>query len=234
MADLIARELAANPRLVLGLATGRTMEGVYRELACRHTKEKLDFSRCKTFNLDEYVGLRPEDPQSYHFFMQERLFGRVNVNLRHTHLPDGMSRDLEAECVAYEKRIKDAGGIDLQILGIGRNGHLGFNEPHSDFDSRTHVQSLSLATRRQNAPLFPDPDAMPRRAITMGVGTILEARQCLLLATGREKADIVARAFQGPVTNSITASVAQRHPRFTVILDAAAASKLNSTAAAAA
>jgi len=233
-ADIIARELRANPRLVLGLATGRTMEGVYRELVRLHAKEKLDFSRCKTFNLDEYVGLPSGDSQSYHFFMKERLFSRVNINLRSMHLPDGMSPDLDAECAAYEKKIKDAGGIDLQILGIGQNGHLGFNEPHSDFAARTHVQTLSLATRTQNAPLFPDPDAMPRRAITMGVGTIMEARQCLLLATGREKAGMVARAFQGPVTNSIPASVAQRHPRFTVILDADAAAEINSPAAAAA
>lgn len=237
-AELIARELAANPRLVLGLATGRTMEGVYRALVHLHNSQRLDFSRCRTFNLDEYVGLPPEDPQSYHFFMKERLFNRVNINPRHAHLPDGMSRDLAMECAAYEKKITDAGGIDLQILGIGMNGHLGFNEPHSDFDSRTHVQSLSLATRMQNAPLFPDPDAMPRRAVTMGVGTIMEAHQCLLLATGRDKADIVARAFQGPVANSITASVTQTHPRFTVILDAEAATKLdltvlNSTGAAA-
>jgi glucosamine-6-phosphate deaminase len=233
-ADFIAHELAANPGLVLGLATGRTMEGVYRELVRLHVKHGLGFSRCRTFNLDEYVGLGPDNRQSYQYFMRERLFSRVNINPRHTHLPDGLSSDLEAECFAYEKKIKGSGGIDLQILGIGLNGHLGFNEPHSDFHSRTHVQTLSLATRIQNAPLFPNPDEMPRRAITMGVGTILEARQCLLLATGREKAEIVARAFQGPVTNSVTASVAQKHPRFTVILDADAASKLNSNAAAAA
>jgi glucosamine-6-phosphate deaminase len=225
-AVIVARELRAKPGLVLGLATGCTMEAVYNHLVKLHVEEGLDFSRCKTFNLDEYVGLGEYHPHSYHFFMKERLFERVNINLRNTHVPDGLAPDLKAECAAYEKEIDASGGVDLQLLGIGLNGHLGFNEPHSDFNSRTRVQMLTPATRLQNAPLFSSRDEMPRRAMTMGVGTILEARQCVLLATGKAKAEIVAQAFEGPLTTAITASAAQLHPRFTVILDAAAASRL--------
>ena len=199
-AQLIARELKARPQLVLGLATGRTMEKVYDHLSCLHRDEHLDFSLCRTFNLDEYVGLAANDPCSYHYFMRQRFFDGVNIDLRNTHLPDGMADDLVAECVRYEARIVACGGIDLQVLGIGLNGHLGFNEPLSAFRSRTRVQNLSRVTRAQNAPLFPSPGQVPRHAITMGVGTILEARHCLLLATGEEKADVVAKAIEGPMT----------------------------------
>jgi glucosamine-6-phosphate deaminase len=202
------------------------MEPVYDELARKHRKEGLDFSRCRTFNLDEYVGLRANDPSSYHFYMRERLFDRVNIDPRNTHLPDGTAKDLGAECKRYERLIADAGGIDLQLLGIGLNGHLGFNEPLSALRSRTRVELLSPETRAQNAPLFPKPTPVPRQAITMGVGTILEARRCLLLATGREKAEIVARAVEGPMTARIIASALQLHPYCTVILDAAAAGSL--------
>ena len=225
-ADFIAAELRAKPALVLGLATGCTMEAVYDQLVRLHVEQGLDFSQCKTFNLDEYVGLGADDPYSYRYFMQQRLFGKVNINVRNTHLPNGLAHDLKAECAAYEKKIGESGGIDLQILGIGLNGHMGFNEPRSDFNSRTRVELLTPMTRKQNAPLFPSPDEMPRRAMTMGVGTILEARHCLLLATGKAKAEIVAKAFEGPLTTTVTASASQLHHRFTVILDAPAASQL--------
>jgi glucosamine-6-phosphate deaminase len=225
-ADLIARALSAKPGLVLGLATGCTMESVYDRLVQQHQEEGLDFSRCRTFNLDEYVGLAAEDPCSYHYFMWQRFFDAVNIDLRNTHLPDGMAEDLEAECANYEKLIAANGGIDLQVLGIGLNGHLGFNEPLSAFQSRTRVQTLSRVTRSQNAPLFPKPRQVPRRAITMGVGTILEAQNCLLLATGVEKADIVARAIEGPLTAMITATALQLHPACTIVLDEAAAGSL--------
>jgi glucosamine-6-phosphate deaminase len=158
--------------------------------------------------------------------MRQRFFDRVNIDQRRTHLPDGMAEDLEAECINYEKLIVTSGGIDLQVLGIGLNGHLGFNEPLSAFRSRTRVQTLSRVTRTQNAPLFPSPNDVPRRAITMGVGTILEARRCVLLATGIEKADIVARAFEGPMTAMITATALQLHATCTIVLDEAAASRL--------
>ncbi|RME95449.1 MAG: glucosamine-6-phosphate deaminase [Verrucomicrobia bacterium] len=226
VARIIADELRANPHLVLGLATGRTMERVYRLLVEMHVRDGLDFSLCRTFNLDEYVGLEPDHPQSYRHYMNERLFKHVNIDLRNTHLPNGMAPDLDAECAAYEALIERAGGIDLQLLGIGRAGHIGFNEPLSALMSRTRVKALSPATIEQNAPLFPDPAQMPRRAITMGVGTILEARRCVLLATGGEKADIIARAVEGPITSMISATALQLHRRCVVVVDEAAAARL--------
>ena len=195
-ARIIARLLREKPNAVIGLATGSTPLLLYRELIAM----KLDWRKVTTFNLDEYVGLAANDPCSYHYFMRQRFFDGVNIDLRNTHLPDGMADDLVAECVRYEARIVACGGIDLQVLGIGLNGHLGFNEPLSAFRSRTRVQNLSRVTRAQNAPLFPSPGQVPRHAITMGVGTILEARHCLLLATGEEKADVVAKAIEGPMT----------------------------------
>jgi glucosamine-6-phosphate deaminase len=226
VADFIARALSAKPDLVLGLATGCTMESVYDRLVEKHRDEGLDFSRCHTFNLDEYVGLAADNPGSYHYYMRRRFFDAVNIDQRNTHLPDGMAKDLEAECANYERLIAANGGIDLQVLGIGLNGHLGFNEPLSAFRSRTRLQTLSRMTRAQNAPLFPSLNRVPHCAITMGVGTILEARHCLLLATGVEKAEIVAGAIEGPLTAMITATALQLHPSCTIVLDEDAASRL--------
>jgi glucosamine-6-phosphate deaminase len=223
---VIARELRANPHLVLGLATGKTMECVYRHLVRLHREEKLDFSLCSTFNLDEYVGLFPSDPNSYRHYMHQHLFRQVNIDPRNTHLPNGMADDLEAECRRYEASIHRFGGIDLQLLGIGQAGHIGFNEPLSALRSRTRVKALTPATRDQNAPSFGGQDNVPRRAITMGVGTIIEARRCLLLATGEAKAAVLARAVEGPITSMISASALQLHPRCTVVVDEAAASQL--------
>jgi glucosamine-6-phosphate deaminase len=226
IARLIARELRANPHLVLGLATGRTMESVYEILVRMHRDEQLDFSLCRTFNLDEYVGLPPDHPGSYRYYMNRHLFSRVNVDLRNTHLPDGTAHDLDAECECYEHDIQRFGGIDLQLLGLGRAGHIGFNEPLSALRSRTRVKALTPTTIEQNASLFDDIEQVPRRAITMGVGTILESRRCLLLATGIEKAGIIAKAVEGPITSMISATTLQLHPRCTVIIDADAASEL--------
>ena len=226
VADFIAQALAVQPDLVLGLATGCTMESVYDELVRKHQVEGLDYSQCRTFNLDEYVGLAADDPCSYHYFMRQRLFDRVNIKPGNTHLPDGMAQNLEAECANYEALITANGGIALQVLGIGLNGHLGFNEPLSPLRSRTRVQELSRVTRAQNAPLFPKPKQVPRQAITMGIGTILDTRRCLLLATGLEKAEIVAKAIEGPLTAAITATALQLHPNCTVVLDEEAASRL--------
>ncbi|MEK7676218.1 MAG: glucosamine-6-phosphate deaminase [Verrucomicrobiota bacterium] len=226
VARIIAKELRANPNLVLGLATGRTMESVYAQLVRRHREEKLDFSLCRTFNLDEYVGLPGRDRHSYRHYMNHHLFQQVNIDLRNTHLPDGMAADLDAECARYEQVIAKSGGIDLQLLGIGRAGHLGFNEPLSALRSRTRVKALSPATLTQNAPLFDDSTKMPRRAITMGVGTILESRRCLLLATGEDKADIIAKAVEGPITAMISATALQLHSRCTVVVDETAGSQL--------
>jgi glucosamine-6-phosphate deaminase len=220
---VIAEELRAKPDLVLGLATGNTMESVYAELVRLHRRTGLDFSRCRTFNLDEYVGLPASHRNSYRHYMNHNLFLNVNIDLRNTHLPDGAAADIEAECERYEQLIAKCGGIDFQLLGIGQTGHLGFNEPASSLRSRTRVKVLSPVTLAQNGPLFQAPDQMPRRAITMGVGTILESRRCLLLATGEEKAGIAAKAIEGPLTSMISASALQLHRHCVVVLDEAAA-----------
>src|SRR5436309_5482538 len=192
VAHVIAHDLRANPHLVLGLATGKTMERVYRQLVHKHKEERLDFSLCRTFNLDEYVGLFPSDPNSYRHYMDHHLFRHVNIDPRNTHLPNGLAKDLDSECRKYEALIQRFGGIDLQLLGIGKAGHIGFNEPLSALRSRTRVKALTPTTMKQNAASFGGAENMPRRAITMGVGTIIEARRCLLLATGKSKAEVIA------------------------------------------
>jgi glucosamine-6-phosphate deaminase len=223
---IIAGELRKIPSLVLGLATGRTMEAVYRQLVKGHEDHELDFSLCRTFNLDEYVGLPASDPHSYRYYMNEHLFHHVNIDLRNTHLPDGMAKDLGAECHEYEEKINRCGGIDLQILGIGKAGHIGFNEPLSALRSRTRVKTLSPVTVDQNAAFFGGAEIVPSRAITMGVGTILDCRRCILLATGESKAEVVAKAVEGPITSMISATALQLHPHCTVVVDEAAAKHL--------
>lgn len=225
-ARIVARELRSNPHLVLGLATGRTMERVYSCLVRMHKQEKLDFSLCRTFNLDEYVGLLPADPNSYRHYMERHLFNHVNVDPRNTYLPNGMAEDLPEECSRYEALINRFNKIDLQLLGIGKAGHIGFNEPLSALRSRTRVKALTPTTIQQNAVSFGGEQNVPRRAITMGVGTILESRWCLLLATGESKAEVIAKAVEGPITSMISATALQWHPRCTVIVDEEAASHL--------
>lgn len=225
-ARVIQREIETNPQSVLGLATGRTMEFVYARLAALHQQDGLDFSGCRTFNLDEYVGLPGQHENSYRFYMDQHLFGRVNIDRKKTRVPDGMAADLAAECAGYERRIRRSGGIDLQLLGLGLSGHLGFNEPLSAFGSRTRTVALAPATLQQNASLFPEPELMPRQAITMGLGTILESRRCLLLATGAAKSEIVAATIEGAVTCTVPASALQLHPDCLIILDEAGASRL--------
>jgi glucosamine-6-phosphate deaminase len=219
VARVIAHEIRANPHLVLGLATGKTMECVYRHLVRMHQQDKLDFSLCSTFNLDEYVGLFPSDPNSYRHYMEEHLFRRVNIDPRNTHLPNGLATNLDEECRRYEALIQRFGGIDLQLLGIGKAGHIGFNEPLSALRSRTRVKALTPTTLKQNAAAFGGEEHMPRRAITMGVGTILECRRCILLATGDSKAEVIAKAVEGPITSMISATTLQLHPRCTVVVD---------------
>lgn len=227
VARLIARRLRAKPALVLGLATGRTMEQVYGHLAEMHRRDRLDFSLCRTFNLDEYVGLPPKDRHSYRYYMDRHLFNRVNIDRRNTRLPNGTARDLGAECEHYEEMIRDCGGIDLQLLGIGADGHIGFNEPLSALRSRTREKALTPATIRQNAPLFHGKiSAVPRRALTMGIGTILDASHILTLVTGADKAAILAKAVEGPITSMVTASALQLHPDCKVIVDEPAAKHL--------
>lgn len=226
VARIIAEEIRSHPKTVLGLATGGTMEQVYRHLVRLHREEGLDFADCMTFNLDEYVGLSPDDPRSYHAYMRAHLFGHVNIQMENTNLPRGDARDLTAECRRYEESISRAGGIDLQLLGIGKSGHVGFNEPLSALKSRTREKALSPTTVKQNAAYFGGEDKVPRRALTMGVGTILDARRCVLLAIGAAKAEIIARAVEGPITSMVTASALQLHPRCTVVVDEEAASQL--------
>lgn len=224
---LIAARLRAKRDLVLGLATGRTMERVYDRLTDMRQSEGLDFSRCRTFNLDEYIGIPVEDEHSYRYYMNHHLFSRVNIDLANTHVPDGMASDLGAEAARYEHLIREGGGIDLQLLGIGEAGHIGFNEPLSALLSRTREKALTPVTRQQNAGMFGgDPDKVPKRALTMGVGTILEARELLLLATGAAKASILAKAVEGPITSMISASAIQLHPNCKVIIDLEAAREL--------
>lgn len=229
-AELIANAICEKPVAVLGLATGRTMEPVYERLVRRHRDSGLDFSGVRTFNLDEYVGLPPTHEQSYRHYMNRHLFSRVNIRIENTHLPDGCAANLDAECARYEQRIRDCGGIDLQLLGLGDDGHIGFNEPLSALMSRTRVKALSPKTIEQNGPLFGDPARMPRRAITMGVGTILESRRCIVLVTGSRKASILARAVEGPITSMISATALQLHPRCAYIVDESAAADLNEAA----
>ena len=212
--------------MVLGLATGRTMDMVYERLAAAFRSREIDFTEVRTFNLDEYIGLSPEDPSSYHHYMHERLFKHVNIRPENCHLPDGAAADIAAECAAYERKIAACGGIDLQLLGLGRAGHIGFNEPLSALLSRTRAKALNPVTIEQNRALFADAARMPKRAITVGIGTILESKRCIMLVTGAEKAEILARAVEGPISSMVSATALQLHPRCTVIVDEAAAAKL--------
>ena len=227
VARIVAKELRANPKLVLGLATGRSMERLYGLLVGFHRRERLDFSQCSTFNLDEYIGIPADHRGSYRHYMDELLFSQVNISRANTHLPDGMAADLALECRRYEASIVEAAGIDLQLLGLGSDGHIGFNEPLSALASRTRPKALTPATLAQNAPMFGgDPLQVPRRAITMGVGTILDCRRCLMLVTGAAKAAILAKAVEGPITSMVTASALQLHPNCQVVVDAEAAAEL--------
>ena len=225
-ADLIERQLLHKPNSVLGLATGSTPVGTYRELIRRHKEKGLDFSKVTTFNLDEYVGLPPTHSQSYRYFMEENLFKHINVPPANIHVPYGHADSVLDFCAWYEEEIKRAGGIDLQILGIGRDGHIAFNEPGSSLGSRTRLKTLTEETIKDNARFFQSMDEVPRFAITMGVGTILEARKILLLASGEQKAQIIAEAIEGPITSQVTASALQLHRDVVVIVDEAAGARL--------
>lgn len=225
--QVVAQLLRRKPRCVLGLATGRTPLRLYEELIRLHQSEKLDFSEVTTFNLDEYVGLPPDHPQSYHYYMRENFFRHVNIRPTSTHIPDGYSKDLRHHCKEYEKAIVDAGGIDLQLLGIGSNGHIGFNEPTGSLRSRTWIKILSEKTLRDNASHFPNPDEQPRHVVTMGIGTIVEAKHCVVLACGAQKSNAVKEMIEGPVSSMCPASALQLHPRVTVIVDAQAAARLD-------
>lgn len=222
----VADVLNAKPNAVLGLATGSTPLGLYQELARMYKRGELDFSHVTTFNLDEYVGLPITHPQSYYHFMHENFFKHINIPPHNIHIPSGTTTNYRAFCEWYEKRIVEVGGIDLQILGIGSDGHIGFNEPGSSLSSRTRLKTLARPTIEDNARFFDKPQDVPIYAITMGVGTIIEAKQCLLMANGKKKARAIAAAIEGPVTSMITASALQLHPETKAYLDTEAASEL--------
>mgnify|MGYP006285704459 CR=1 FL=1 len=228
-AEIVTGAIEAKPDLVLGLATGSTPEGLYERLVHAHQEEGLDFSTVTTVNLDEYVGLGPDHPQSYRHFMNDHLFDHINVPIENTHVPDGTAECLTAECERYERMIGDLGGIDLQVLGVGRDGHLAFNEPGTSLASATHVTMLAQETVEDNARFFEGADEVPRFAVTMGIGTILRARRCVFLAAGAGKADAVRAAVEGPVTSMVTASALQMHPDTVAIVDEEAAGKLERT-----
>jgi len=226
-ARVIARLLREKPDCVLGLATGSTPLPLYGELIRMHREEGLDFSAVTTFNLDEYVGLEPEHEQSYHSFMWQNLFSQININPDKIHIPDGMTADVPATCAAYEQAILDAGGIDLQVLGIGSDGHIGFNEPTSSFASRTRIKTLTQETVADNARFFDgDESKVPRHCITMGIGTIMDAGSTVMLAFGAGKAEAIAAMVEGPVAAMVPASILQHHSNAKVFIDEAAATKL--------
>lgn len=227
-AELVSQRLQSKPNFVLGLATGETPLLLYRNLIERCRRGKRDFSQLTTFNLDEYLGLAPIHPQSYRFFMNRNLFDHLDVPREQTHILDGSASDPQAACADFEKAIVESSGIDLQVLGVGSNGHIAFNEPGSAFDSRTRVVDLSDDTIRANSDgrFFKDHREVPHQALSMGLGTIMETREIILLAKGKLKADAVQRAVEGPVTENVPASILQRHPQCTFFLDEEAASKL--------
>ncbi|MCY9093144.1 glucosamine-6-phosphate deaminase [Bacillus mojavensis] len=227
-AVIIKECVQAKKDAVLGLATGSTPVGLYKQLISDYQAGEIDFSKVITFNLDEYAGLSPSHPQSYNKFMHEHLFQHINVQPDHIHIPQGDNPQLEAECKVYEELIRQAGGIDVQILGIGSNGHIGFNEPGSDFEERTRIVRLSESTIQANARFFGgDPVLVPRLAVSMGIKTIMEfSKHIVLLANGEEKADAIQKMAEGPVTPEIPASILQQHNHVTVIADPKAAQKL--------
>jgi len=225
-AGMIAEVIRKKPRCVLGLATGSTPLGTYKELIRLHKKERLDFSQVVTFNLDEYVGLDPNHNQSYWYFMYQNLFKHINIRIENVHVPNGKAPDVEAYCAWYDGEIERAGGIDIQVLGIGGNGHIAFNEPGTALFSRTGWVVLDKRTIEDNARFFKRKADVPRYAISMGTGTILEAQRIILLATKESKADAIAASVEGPITANVPASALQLHPDCTFIVDKAAASKL--------
>jgi glucosamine-6-phosphate deaminase len=225
-ANIIASQVIMKPDCVLGLATGSTPIGTYERLVELYEEGDLDFSDVKTVNLDEYKGLPRTNDQSYYYFMHDNLFDKVNIDPANTNLPDGMEPDSDQECARYEDLIRSLGGVDLQLLGLGHNGHIGFNEPADAFDKETHCVDLQESTIEANKRFFASADEVPKQAYTMGIGTIMRAKKILIVVSGEDKADIVAKAFFGPVTPAVPASILQMHGDVTLVADAAALSKI--------
>ena len=223
-ANIISAQVIMKPNCTLGLATGSTPLGIYDQLTEWYKKGDLDFSTVHSVNLDEYRGLPKENDQSYYYFMHKNLFDRVNIRSENTNVPNGMEPDAEKECRRYEKLIADLGGIDLQLLGLGHNGHIGFNEPGEAFEKETHCVDLQERTIEANKRFFDSADEVPRQAYTMGIKTIMQAKKILVAVSGEDKAEIVKKAFFGPVTPTVPASILQMHNDVTVVADEAALS----------
>ena len=225
-AAILAAQITLKPDCVLGLATGSTPVGAYEKLVEWYRNGSLDFSGVSSVNLDEYRGIGKENPQSYYYFMHQHLFDKVNIRPENTRVPDGTEPDAEKECRAYEEHIRSLGGIDLQLLGLGHNGHIGFNEPADVFEKSTHCVDLTESTIEANKRFFGSADEVPRQAYTMGVGTIMQAKKILLVVSGEDKAAILKEALQGPVTPRVPASILQMHRNVIVVADEAALSKM--------
>jgi glucosamine-6-phosphate deaminase len=223
---MVAGRIVVNPQVVLGLATGDSPVGLYREMVRLHREYGLDFSQVRTFNLDEYAGLAPSHPQSYAHYMSSHLFGHVNLQSQNTHLLDGVAPNQHGECIRYEEEIKLAGGIDFQVLGIGKNGHIAFNEPGDSFQVRTGIFELSDSTREANSRFFESGESVPSHALSVGIGTIMKAREILMIVSGSEKAAAVASAVFAPIDPKLPASILKIHPNFTLLADRAAARDL--------
>lgn len=225
-ANIISAQVIMKPDCVLGLATGSTPIGTYEQLIDWYKKGDLDFSRVTSVNLDEYKGLTPDNDQSYRYFMDHHFFNHINIDKSRTFVPDGREPDSEKACAMYNQIIRDVGGIDLQLLGLGHNGHIGFNEPGEAFEKETHCVNLSERTIEANKRFFEREEDVPRQAYTMGIKTIMQARKILLVVSGEDKAEIVKRAFEGPVTPAVPASILQLHNDVTIVADLAALSLL--------
>ena len=225
-ANILSAQVILKPDTVMGLATGSSPVGTYQQLIEWYKKGDLDFAQVRTVNLDEYAGLAPEHSQSYRRFMQENFFDHINIPRESTHVPNGLAPDLEAECRRYNQVIQSLGGIDIQLLGMGHNGHIGFNEPGQAFELETHVVDLTDNTIEANARFFASRDEVPRQAITMGIKSIMQAQRIVMVVSGADKADMVRAAFAGPVVPQVPASIIQMHPNFILVGDKAALSKL--------
>jgi len=225
-ASLVSSQIILKPDSVLGLATGGTPLGMYKELINLYNEKEIDFKLVKTFNLDEYVGIGKENDQSYHYYMMNNLFEFINIPEENINIPDGSAKDIEEECLRYESAIKQAGGIDIQVLGIGTNGHIGFNEPDVNFEAQTHLVKLEESTIQANSIYFKTIDEVPTTAVSMGIKTIMNSRKIVLLANGLSKADAIYGLVNGKINPNLQASILQLHPDVTLILDKDAASKL--------
>jgi len=225
-ANILTAQLVLKQNSVLGLATGSSPIGTYKKLVENYKAGEISFRDVRTVNLDEYKGLKDNDPNSYHYFMQENLFSHIDIDPENVHLLSGVAEDSDLECEKYERMIRAIGGIDMQLLGIGRNGHIGFNEPDSSFTVNTHVVDLTESTIEANSRLFDDISQVPRQALSMGIGTIMHAKRILLIANGESKADAIAKVVAGPVTPEVPGSILQLHPDVTIVADDKALSKL--------